>query len=318
MKKMIIPWLFIPLFMYATQMLAPIEKIVVDGTAKDIVLDEGHLYIGTDKGKLQVYDFKEQKFIKEISLPKIRDFMGDTVPPRVYSVDFLENRYLLLSDSGKGGYANLWIHENNTTTQLISPEDKRALVKARFVDKNHILLGYLGNEAALFDIESKKERYRVQLSESKFSDFALNEKKTQAAYGCESGVISVIDVAEGTVVRKLKGINLDNTYKVDFKQGIVSAAGQDRRGAFYDVSTGKGDYIEGSFLIYATGLSPSAKKVAFAMDEQNNISVFNRVSKTKIAVLEGQKSTLNAIVFKDEEILFSASDDNTVLMWKLN
>ncbi len=315
---MIIPWLFIPLFMYATQMLAPIEKIVVDGTAKDIVLDEGHLYIGTDKGKLQVYDFKEQKFIKEISLPKIRDFMGDTVPPRVYSVDFLENRYLLLSDSGKGGYANLWIHENNTTTQLISPEDKRALVKARFVDKNHILLGYLGNEAALFDIESKKERYRVQLSESKFSDFALNEKKTQAAYGCESGVISVIDVAEGTVVRKLKGINLDNTYKVDFKQGIVSAAGQDRRGAFYDVSTGKGDYIEGSFLIYATGLSPSAKKVAFAMDEQNNISVFNRVSKTKIAVLEGQKSTLNAIVFKDEEILFSASDDNTVLMWKLN
>lgn len=315
---MIIPWLFIPLFMYATQMLAPIQKIVVDGTAKDIVLDEGHLYIGTDKGKLQVYDFKEQKFIKEISLPKIRDFMGDTVPPRVYSVDFLENRYLLLSDSGKGGYANLWIHENNTTTQLISPEDKRALVKARFVDKNHILLGYLGNEAALFDIESKKERYRVQLSESKFSDFALNEKKTQAAYGCESGVISVIDVAEGTVVRKLKGINLDNTYKVDFKQGIVSAAGQDRRGAFYDVSTGKGDYIEGSFLIYATGLSPSAKKVAFAMDEQNNISVFNRVSKTKIAVLEGQKSTLNAIVFKDEEILFSASDDNTVLMWKLN
>lgn len=318
MKKMIILWLFIPLFMYAAAMLAPVQKIIVDGTAKDMVLDEGHLYIGTDKGKLQVYDFKEQKFIKEISLPKIRDFMGDTVSPRVYSVDFLENRYLLLSDSGKGGYANLWIHENNSTTQLISSEDKRALVKARFVDKNHILLGYLGNEAALFEIESKKEHYRVQLSESKFSDFALNEKKTLAVYGCESGVISVIEVEDGRVVRELKGINLDNIYKVDFKQGIVSAAGQDRRGAFYDVSTGKGDYIEGSFLIYATGLSPSAKKVAFAMDEQNNISVFNRVSKAKIAVLEGQKSTLNVIVFKDEEILFSASDDNTVLMWKLN
>jgi len=192
------------------------------------------------------------------------------------------------------------------------------LVKARFVDKNHILLGYLGNEAALFDIESKKERYRVQLSESKFSDFALNETKTHAAYGCESGVISVINVANGSILKELKGINLDNTYKVDFKQEIVSAAGQDRRGAFYDVETGKGDYIEGSFLIYATGLSPSARKVAFSMDEQNNITVFNRESKAKIAVLEGQKSTLNTIVFKDEEILFSTSDDNTVLMWKLN
>ena len=318
MKKMMILGFFVPLFMYATQILAPIQKIVVDGTAKDMVVDEEHLYIGTDKGKLQVYDFKEHKFIKDISLPQIRDFMGDTVPPRVYSVDFLENRYLLLSDSGKGGYANLWIYENNTTTQLISAEDKKALVKARFVDRNHILLGYLGNEAALFEIKSKKERYRVQLSESKFSDFALNEKNTHAAYGCESGVISVIDVADGRVVKELKGMNLDNTYKVDFKQGIVSAAGQDRRGAYYDVTTGKGDYIEGSFLIYATGLSPSAKKVAFAMDEQNNISVFNRLSKAKTAVLEGQKSTLNVIVFKDEEILFSASDDNTVLMWKLN
>lgn len=311
-------WLFIPPFIYAAEMLAPVQKIIVDGTAKDMVLDEGHLYIGTDKGKLQVYDYNEQKFTKEISLPKIRDFMGNTVPPRVYSVDFLENRYLLLSDSGKGGYANLWIHENNITTQLISPEDKRALVKARFVDKNHVLLGYLGNEAALFEVESKKERYHVQLSESKFSDFALNEARTYAAYGCESGIISVIDIANGSVIKELKGINLDNTYKVDFKQGIVSAAGQDRRGAFYDVKTGKGDYIEGSFLIYATGLSPSAKKVAFALDEQNNISVFNRASKAKIAVLEGQKSTLNAIVFKNEEILFSASDDNTVLMWKLN
>lgn len=318
MKKMIMLGFFVPLFMFATQILAPVQKIIVEGVAKDMVLDEGHLYIGTDKGKLQVYDYKEERFTKEISLPNIQDFTGDTVSPRVYSVDFSENRYLLLSDSGKGGYANLWIHENNTTTQLIFPEDKKALIKARFVDKNHILLGYLANEAALFEVESKKERYRMQLSESKFSDFALNETKTYAAYGCESGVISIIDIVNGSVVKELKGINLDNTYKVDFKQGIVSAAGQDRRGAFYDVATGKGDYVEGTFLIYATGLSPSAKKVAFAMDEQNNISVFNRESKAKIAVLEGQKSTLNTIVFKDEEILFSASDDNTVLMWKLN
>lgn len=318
MKKLFILWILISYFSYAEQRLAPVQKIIIEGTAKDIVVDERHVYIGTDKGKLEVYDYQEKKFIKEISLPMIQDFMGDSVSPRVFSVDVLENRYLLLSESGKGGYANLWIHEHNTTKQFIFPEDKKTLVKARFVDKNHILLGYLGNEAALYEIDTNKERYRVQLSESKFSDFALDEKKQYAAYGCESGMISVINVSDGSLVKVLKGVNLDNTYKVDFKQGIVSAAGQDRRGAFYDVATGEGDYIEGSFLIYATGLSPSAKKVAFAMDEQNNITVFNRTSKAKTAVLEGQKSTLNAIVFKDEEVLFSASDDNTVLMWKLN
>jgi WD40 repeat protein len=53
------------------------------------------------------------------------------------------------------------------------------------------------------------------------------------------------------------------------------------------------------------------------MDEKNNISVYNRQTKEKIALLEGQKSTLNTIVFKDENILFSASEDSRVLMWNL-
>jgi WD40 repeat protein len=57
--------------------------------------------------------------------------------------------------------------------------------------------------------------------------------------------------------------------------------------------------------------------VAFVMDEKNNISIYSRSSKTKIAELQGQKSTLNNIIFKDENTLFSSSDDNTVMMWSL-
>jgi len=195
--------------------------------------------------------------------------------------------------------------------------DKIVAIKARFVNKEHVLLGLLSNEAVLFDIKNKKELFRVQLSESKFSDFALNEDKTQAVYACESGVLNVIDTKTGKILKKLKSVNVDNVYKVDFKQGIVSGAGQDRRGALYDVSMGSGTYVQGSFLIYATGLSPSSKRVAFAMDEKNNISIYNRSSKSLIAKLQGQKSTLNTIIFKDENILFSSSDDATVMMWKL-
>jgi len=317
-KLIILWWLISSVFVYAVQNIVPLQEIVVDGVAKDLIVYKTTVIIGTDRGKLQVYDFQEKKFVKEIVLPMIEDFTEEAVAPRVYSVDFEDNRYLLLSESGKGGFSNLWIHENNISTQLIFPKDKKTLVKARFVDKDHILLGYLSNEAALFKIDTRQELYRIQLSESKFSDFTMDETKNTAAYGCESGVITLIDIQKGSVLKELKGINLDNTYKLDFKNGIISAAGQDRRGGFYEVETGKGDYIEGSFLIYATGLSPSAKRVAFALDEQNTISVFERKSKTKIASLIGQKSTLNAIVFKDEELLFSASDDNTVLMWKLN
>jgi len=309
--------LFLGVICTNATVLTPVQEIVVNGIAKDMVLRDKELLIGTDNGMLQTYDYEAKVFTHNISLPPVKDFVGDIIPPRVFSVDKIETRYLLLSDSGKGGYVNLWIHENNTTTQLLSHTDKIAAIKARFVNEEQILLGLLSNEAVLFDIQSKKEQFRVQLSESKFSDFTLNEEKTEAVYACESGVLNIIDTKTGKVLKILKGMNVDNVYKVDFKQGIVSGAGQDRRGALYDVMMGTGEYIEGSFLIYATGLSPSAKKVAFTMDEQNNISIYNRNSKTKIAELQGQKSTLNTIIFKDENILFSSSDDNTVMMWQL-
>jgi WD40 repeat protein len=317
MNRHILVLLFAVVMGYSSETLAPFAQIEVDGISKDIVADQENLYIGTDNGKLQVYNHTTKTFVKEITVPKVKDFTGEIVSARVSSIDHLDGRFLLLNDSGIGGYSFLRIHENNTTTVLLSAEDKRAIVKARFIDKEHILLGYLGNEASLFDVKAKKELYRVQLAPSKFSDFALTKERKLAAFGCESGVITVIETQTGKVVQTLQGINLDNTFKVDIKEGVVVGAGQDRRGAIYDLKSGKGDFIEGDFLIYATGLSPSAKKVAFSMDDQNNISVYTLSTKSKTALLKGQKSTLNAIVFIDETTLFSASDDNTVMMWKL-
>ena len=317
MKKFVI---FLSLFLSVLQAaptLAPIHAIHIDGNAQDLVVRGSSLYVGTSHGKLQAYDLKTRKLIKEIALPKIKDFMGDPIFAAASSIDYLDGRYLLLSDSGNKGYTDLWIHENNVTKKILSASDKKTLVKARFIDRDHVLLGFLSNEAALMDLRNKKEAYRVQLTESKFSDFALNADRTQAAFSCESGVISVIDTHTGKVLKELKGINKDNVYKVDFKNGIVAAAGQDRRAAYYHVATGQGGFFQASFLIYATGLSPSARRVAFAMDENNNITVFDLQTQAKIALLKGQKSTLNAIVFIDEKTLVSGSDDDTVLFWKL-
>jgi WD40 repeat protein len=316
MRGLIINFL-LTLYLYAASSLTPVDTIEVNGTAKDMILVDNHLVIATDMGHIEIYDSSKNEKIKEISIPDIKDFMGDIIPARVMSVDRIESKYLLLSDSGKGGYSNLYIYDNNLT-QLLSAEDKKAIIKARFVDENHILLGYLSNEVALLNIKEKKERYRVQLSESKFSDFALNEDKSQVVFSCESGVLSVVDVQSGKILKELQGQNVDNVYRVDFKKGIVSGAGQDQRGSLYDVKTGKGEYIKGNFLIYSTALSPSASKVIFAMDEKNNLSVYNTTSKSKIALLKGQKSTLNVILFKDENIIYSASDDNTVMVWDLS
>ncbi len=303
--------------LWAVPVYTPIAQIEINGTSKDMVLYGDQLVVATDMGHIEIFDSHSYKKIKEIHIPKIKDFMGDSIPARVLSTDTNGKEYLLLSESGKGGYSDLYLYDGKLK-KLLSAEDKKALIKVRFVDKDHVLLGYLSDEVSLMDIKSKKERYRVQLSESKFSDFALNEKKDQAVFACESGILSVIDVSSGKKLKELSGLNVDNVYDVDFKQHIVAAAGQDRRGALYDVKSGKGSYIQGDFLIYATGLSPSASKVAFAMDEQNDISIYTTSTKSKLALLKGQKSTLNVIIFQDEKRLFSSSDDSTVMVWDLD
>jgi WD40 repeat protein len=297
--------------------LSPTLSIDVNGTVKEMILWSNELIIATDNEQVEIYDIEKNKITSNLKIPKIKDFMGDNIEASILSVDKIKQRYLLLSDSGINGYSNLWIIENGKREQLIFPSDKKSIIKARFIDKNHILLGYLSNEVALFDVVTKKELYKKQLSESKFSDFALNLDKHQAVFACESGILTIVDTKKGTVLKKLDAVNKDNVFKVAFNKEIITAAGQDRRAAIYNIKNGTSNSITGSFLVYATALSPSSQRVAFALDEENNISIFNTKTREKLFTLKGQKSTLNTIIFKDENTLFTASDNSNILMWKL-
>ena len=297
--------------------ISPIFEIEAKGTVTDMVLYKDELIIGTDRGILQVYNYKASQFIKTITLPKIVDFIGDTMSAKIYSVDKIESKYLILSNSGNSGYCNLSIYENNQTKHLITHKDKIIALKARFIDSNHILLGLLSNEVILYDIEAKKKLYLLSLGQSRFSDFALNEDKSKAIFACESGVLTLIDTKNGNIIREFRGQNVDNVYSVDIKKDRVVGAGQDRRGSIYSLSNDSGSYIEGSFLVYATALSPSANIVAFAMDEENRIYIYKPQTKEQIAILSGQKSRLSSIIFQDEQTLFSSSDDNTIMVWNI-
>jgi len=318
MKKIIYLFIIFAGIIFAKD-IEPFFKIDVGAIAKDIEFGKANeLVIGTSQSMLKVYNYKDKKFVKSIKVPKIKDFMGDTIDTRISSVDYYNGKYLLLSDSGIGGYTDLRVNENNQTKDIFTEKNQLSLVKAKFIDDENILLGFLSNEVALYNYKSKKFVYRKQLSESKFSDFALNLKRNLAAFACESGEITVLEPKNGKIVKVLKGVNLDNVYKVDIKKDTVVGAGKDRRASYYDITTGQGGYFKANFFIYATALSPDATKAAYSMDESNNITIYNLQTKSKIATLKGQKSTLNSIIFKDNNTLFSASNDNIVIMWKLN
>jgi len=308
--------LFIYLNLLFSADLTPEKEIKMGGNIMDISIKNDMLYAGTDVGTLEVYSIKEDKIIKTIKLTDIHDFMGDLMPPKVYSVDIEGDKLLLLAEGEKGS-REVYIYENNVTTKIITKKDKLTINKAKFIDSKHIFLGLMSNEIILYDIENKKSLYLKQLSQSRFSDFALNEDKTKAVIACESGINYLVDVKTGKVLKELKGGNKDNVFKVSFKKDKVSAGGQDRIGSVYNLTNSNIDKFKAPFLIYATGLSNDAKSVAYAFGIDNEIAIFNLENGRKTYNLKGQKSTLNSIVYYDNNTIFSGSDDKFIMKWRL-
>ncbi len=296
--------------------LTPKSMIETSGNVQQIALVEGKIIAGTSVGTVETYKLSDTSKLSLFQFPKIKDFTGDDVAPKVFSVDMVGNSLLAVVQASNGA-RELYTIENGKSQVLIDAQANLFISKAKFIDKNRILVALLSNEFLLWDVKNKKEIYRIQPNPSHFSDFTLNENKTMAASSCESGEITVFDAQSGKIIKVLKGGNVDNVYKVDFKKEKILCAGQDRRGIIYELGNGMYERFDGSFLIYAGALSPSLKLGAFAFNEQNEIVLFDLSTKSKVYTLKGQKSTLNTIVFASERELVSASDDQFIMIWRL-
>lgn len=296
--------------------LTPKSMIETSGNVQQITLVEGKIIAGTSVGTVETYKLSDTSKLSLFQFPKIKDFTGDDVAPKVFSVDMVGNSLLAVVQASNGA-RELYTIENGKSQVLIDAQANLFISKAKFIDKNRILVALLSNEFLLWDVKNKKEIYRIQPNPSHFSDFTLNENKTMAASSCESGEITVFDAQSGKIIKVLKGGNVDNVYKVDFKKEKILCAGQDRRGIIYELGNGMYERFDGSFLIYAGALSPSLKLGAFAFNEQNDIVLFDLSTKSKVYTLKGQKSTLNTIVFASERELVSASDDQFIMIWRL-
>lgn len=296
--------------------LSPRSIIQAGGNVQQIALVDAKIIAGTSVGTLEMYKLSDATKLSTITFPNIKDFTGDEVAPKIFSVDMIDNTLLAVVQASSGA-RELYLVEEGKPQLLIDSKANLFISKAKFVDKNRILVALLSNELLLWDVKNKKEIYRIQPNPSHFSDFALNENRTMVASSCESGEITLFEALNGKIIKVLKGGNVDNVYKVDFKKDVVLCAGQDRRGIVYNVQNGSYERFDGSFLIYAGALSPSLKWGAFAFNEQNDIVLFDLVTKSKAHTLKGQKSTLNTIVFASEKELVSSSDDQFIMIWRL-
>ena len=315
MKKIVLLLILLINITVAKDM-TPTKIFKSNGSVISLVYNKNRLYAGTDQGSVDIFDTNTTKLINQIKLPQMLDFMGEPTLRKIYSVDILEDTLLFTTEDEKG-YRSVYLYKDSNMTHIIKKEDKLIVQKASFVDKEHILLGLLSNELILFDIKNNKRLYTIQVNQSKFSDFALNEDKTKVVVANESGDIPLVDVKSGKTIKVFKGRNLDNAFQVDYKNGLIIGAGQDRKCSIYSEDGTISYSQQGDFLIYSAGLSPDGKIAGFAINENNEISIFNTAYKNELYKLKGHKSTLTKILFIKNDELFSSSEDENILYWKL-
>lgn len=314
MNKVLFILIFCVFNLFAIENLTPNKIFKSSGTVQSIKYNKNRLYAGTSNGTVEVFDTNSGEKIKEIKLPNINDFMGDEIPAKIYSIDFLENRILIVSQ-GMKGYRNIFLYENEKLKKLIGIDKKYFVQKANFVSKEKIVFALLSNQVGIYDFINKKLDFLVQVSGSSFSDFVLSEDKKNLITTDESGVVRTMLIENGQILDSSKAENLDKVYQIDFKNNVILTAGQDRKAVVYQNNSFYS--LKFDFLLYSCGLSPSAKFGGVAYNEQNEVIIFEIRTKTKLYNLTGQKATLTQILFINEDEVYVSSDDANINYFKL-
>lgn len=292
-------------------------SLIASSAVTDLVLKDEKLYASTTASSVDIFNIGSREKIESIKLPKIKDFIGDDIDSKVYSIDVLKEKILILFQGEKGG-RNISIYKNGIFDSIIEDKDKLFIARAKFIDENHIIYALLSNQIYLYDLKNKKILKEIQISQSKFSNFVLTQDKSKIIVCDESGVLTMIDSKNFEIIKTFENQNLDNVFQVDTKNGIIITAGQDRRSAIFYMNSKNAYYKEFSFIIYSAGLSPSGNLAGVASDEDNNVTIFNTKTKEDLYKLTQNKSTLTNILFINENEIFVSSDDKKINYYKID
>jgi len=285
------------------------------GLVSDFVIDDAHLYVANDEGSVEIFDIVTQKKVNEIFIKPNRTLKKESVPAKILTVDRYKGKTLIVS-AGENGYRNVWIHDGKVLKQIISIDKKISVKEARFIDEENFVFATLGYDVIGYTLSDNYSTFREHIEESSFSDMVMSEDKQNFVTASESGQVMKIESKSGKVLNKFPILNLDNIYKLAYKNGTVLTAGQDRKVGVY--SKYKEPYfIKSDFLVYAVGLSPSGKIGVYSSNEEGDFQVFDVKTGKKTDLLKGQKSIPSTIKFFNEDGFFSAGYGDKIYYWHL-
>ncbi|NOX85642.1 MAG: hypothetical protein GXO86_06725 [Chlorobi bacterium] len=302
----------------AQEMMHPEKIFETAGAVTDFSIRGSRVILGTDAGSIETYNLLIKEKTGHIQLLDMLDFMGDTIPTKIFSIDKFNGKLLLVTQ-GNHGFRDVIVWSFNGKMKLIDADSNKMLVKkVRFVNDNQVLMGLLSNELVLFDMNKNEIIYKLQISAYAFSDFSLSEDSRFVFTSDESGIVHKIDVAEGKIVTEYSGINVDNVYQLDYKNGTIITGGRDRRVGIYQTGSGNQYYLQKDFPVYCVALNQQGTTGAFTADEENTVTFFDVQSKKELFKLVGHPGVITKMGFYNDKTFITASEDGYLMIWKLN
>ncbi len=289
--------------------------MISSGLVYDFVIDGSKLYVANDEGSVEVFDLNEQKLVDEIFIKPTFSTKGEWVTSKIISVDRYKGKTLIVSTTANG-YRNIWLHDGKKSKNIIKLRDKMTIKKARFIDENNFIFGTLGYDMIHYSINDNAIAYKNHVEQSSFSDMELSEDRKIMITASESGQVTISDTRNGKILKKLDGLNVDNIYRVAYKNGNIITAGQDRRVGIYP-KEGKPYYIKSDFLVYSATLSPSGKIGLYSSGEESYLQLFDLKTGNKTDRLIGHEAIPSTTKFFDEHGVFSAGYENKIFYWHL-
>lgn len=282
----------------------------------DAVYSNGKLYVGTELGTVEIFDINKKKEIKKIKIPEIPNFFEEFYPPKVYSVDIKDEKILILAEE-EGGYSSLYIYQKGKLNKIISKKNKLIIKKAKFISDNLVLLGLLSDEIILFNTKTKKQLYRKQVSSSSFSTFALSPDKNKVAVVTEGGIIYLVNTSTGKTLKKIENTHVDKIFSIDYKDSKIITGGRDRRVYIHDLKSNISIRFNADFFVYAVGLSPSAEKGAYQLNENADVAIVNLETNKTTEILKGNTAPLTKIIFIDDTNIITFEESPKIYFWRV-
>ncbi|WP_457592240.1 WD40 repeat domain-containing protein [Hydrogenimonas sp.] len=295
--------------------IAPAAVFTASGTVSDFAVEGGKLFIGTDRGVVDVFDIEKGRLLYQIPLDPVKDATGEKMAARILSVD-TRNGSLLILSIGENGFRDIWIYKNFTLHKVVGGSRKLFVKEARFFGGTDVIAGTFGSRVARYGIEEGYEVFNAKASQSTMGDMVLIDGGERLVVSDEAGKIRLMETKSGRILREIPSKHLDKVHHLAYAKGVLVSGGHDRRVGIHAKEV-TAYYLRTEFPVFCVGISPDAKTGLFSSGDEQVLQLFDIKSGKLTDRLVGHRALINQIKFIDSCTLLSSERGSRVLLWHI-